>query len=184
MTVLEFVAGGRIAAFIDGGNTFTTARALGFDIDWAKVLFWLSSKGQVLRPYYYIPEVTRQDLSIRIRPLLDFLAWNGYTVVTKPGVMIPGESGGKDRVKGDMKVEIAVDMIELSPNLNQIFLFSGDGDLRRAVEAVQRKGLRVTVISSIKLDPQPIADDLRKQADEFVDLFDLKDIIQRQRDPE
>jgi uncharacterized LabA/DUF88 family protein len=82
-----------------------------------------------------------------------------------------------------MDVELAVDVMEMGGHVDHIVLFSGDGDFRRLVEAVQKKGVRVTVVSSIKTQPPMVADELRRQADIFVDLGDLAPHIARAHQP-
>jgi uncharacterized LabA/DUF88 family protein len=80
-----------------------------------------------------------------------------------------------------MDIEIAVDMMEMAVKADHLVLFSGDGDFRRVIESVQQKGVRVTVVSTVKSQPPMASDDLRRQADSFVDLADLFNIIGRPR---
>lgn len=167
----------RVALFIDGSNLYATARALGFDIDYKRLLKEFQSRGKLVRAFYYTALIEDQEYS-SIRPLLDWLDYNGYTVVTKPAKEFT-DSTGRRKVKGNMDIELAVDMMELAPHVDQIVLFSGDGDFRPLVEAVQRRGVRVTVISTISTQPPMVADELRRQADVFIDLADLHDKIGR-----
>jgi uncharacterized LabA/DUF88 family protein len=168
---------GRVAVFIDGANLYQSARALGFDIDYRRLHEILTGEGRFVRAYYYTALMDEQDYS-PIRPLVDWLDYNGYTMVTKPLKEFT-QITGRRRYKGNMDVEIAVDVMELAPHVEQIVLVSGDGDFRRLVEAVQRKGVRVTVISTIRTQPPMIADELRRQADSFVDLAELQPLIAR-----
>ena len=165
--------------FIDGANLYSAARLLGFDIDYKKLLQSLSGHGRLVRTYYYTAIMENQDYS-PIRPLVDWLDYNGYTVITKPAKEFIGDEG-KRRIKGDMDVEIAVDMLELSERLDHVVLFSGDGDFRHLVEAVQRKNTRVTVVSTVQSNPPMAADEIRRQADFFVELNDLADCITKKR---
>ena len=165
--------------FIDGANLYSAARLLGFDIDYKKLLQSLSGHGRLVRTYYYTAIMENQDYS-PIRPLVDWLDYNGYTVITKPAKEFIGDEG-KRRIKGDMDVEIAVDMLELSERLDHVVLFSGDGDFRHLVEAVQRKNTRVTVVSTVQSNPPMAADEMRRQADFFVELNDLADGIAKKR---
>jgi uncharacterized LabA/DUF88 family protein len=110
--------------------------------------------------------------------LIDWLDYNGYIVVTKPTKEYV-DAGGRRKLKGNMDVELAVDAMELAERVDQIVLFSGDGDFRSLVEAVQRRGVRVTVVSTISSPPPMIADELRRQADAFTDLVELKSKIAR-----
>ena len=167
----------RIALFIDGANLFSTGRMLGFDIDYKRLLQEFQSRGNLVRAFYYTAIVEDQEFS-SIRPLLDWLGYNGYTVVTKPAKEFIDASGHR-KVKGNMDIELAVDAMELAEHVDQIMLFSGDGDFRSLVEAVQRRGVRVTVISTISSQPPMIADELRRQADVFTDLTELRSRIGR-----
>jgi len=167
----------RLALFIDGANLYSAAKSLGFDIDYRKLLDEFRKRGVLIRAYYYTALVEDQEYS-PIRPLVDWLDYNGFTLVTKPAREYTDREGRK-RFRGDMDLEIAVDMMELTPRCDHVVLFSGDGDFRCLVEAVQRKGVRVTVVSTVKSQPPMASDDLRRQADAFVDLADLVDIIGR-----
>jgi uncharacterized LabA/DUF88 family protein len=158
----------RIALFIDGANLYATAKTLGFDIDYKRLLKEFRTRGELLRAFYYTAVIEDQEFS-SIRPLVDWLDYNGFTVVTKATKEYV-DSTGRRKVKGNMDIELAVDAMELAEQIDEMFLFSGDGDFRSLVEAVQRRGVRVTVISSISSHPPMIADELRRQADVFVDL--------------
>src|SRR6202167_450565 len=167
----------RIAIFIDGSNLYSAARGLGFDIDYKRLLDLFRSKGRLIRAFYYTALMEDQEYS-PIRPLVDWLDYNGYTMVTKPTQEFT-DAMGRRRIKGNMDIELAIDMLEMAPYLDHIVLFSGDGDFRRLVEAVQRRGVRVTVVSTIRSAPPMIADELRRQADVFVELQDLAPQIMR-----
>jgi len=161
----------RVAVFIDGANLYSASRTLGFDVDYKSLLAFFRSKAYVVRLFYYTAVLETEEYT-PLKPLVDWLGYNGYTVVTKPAKEFT-DSTGRRRVKGNMDVEIAIDMLEMAPHVHHIVLFSGDGDFRRLIEAVQRKGVRVTIISTIKTQPVLIADELRRQADQFVDLADI-----------
>lgn len=167
----------KIALFIDGANLYATSRALGFDIDYKKMLSFFKEQGYLLRAYYYTALIEEQEYS-SIRPLIDWLDYNGYRVVTKPTKEFT-DSSGRRKVKGNMDMELAVDAMELSTTVDHMVLFSGDGDFRYLVEALQRRGRKVTVISTTQTNPAMIADDLRRQADNFVELTSLKNEIGR-----
>ncbi|BAF87250.1 MULTISPECIES: NYN domain-containing protein [Azorhizobium] len=167
----------KIALFIDGANLYSATKALGFDIDYKRLLKEFQSRGYLLRAFYYTTLVEDQEYS-SIRPLLDWLDYNGYSVVTKLAREFT-DSQGRRRVRGNMDIEIAVDAMELAGSLDHIVLFSGDGDFRSLVEALQRKGVRVSVVSTISTQPPLISDDLRRQADVFIDLVDLQAKIGR-----
>jgi uncharacterized LabA/DUF88 family protein len=167
----------RLALFIDGANLYSAARALGFDIDYKRLLTLFQNKGRLIRAFYYTALVEEQEYS-PIRPLIDWLDYNGYTMVTKPAREFT-DAYGRRKVRGNMDVELAVDMMEIADRLDHIVLFSGDGDFRRLVESVQRRGVRVTVVSTVRSQPPMISDDLRRQADAFVELTELMPHIQR-----
>ncbi|MCJ2052568.1 NYN domain-containing protein [Methylobacterium sp. J-070] len=168
----------RSAIFIDGANLYATTKALGFDIDYKKLLKEFQSRDNLLRAFYYTAMIEDQEYS-SIRPLIDWLDYNGYRVVTKP-VKEFTDSMGRRKYKGNMDIELAIDALELSAHINHMILFSGDGDFRSLVEAVQRRGVKVTVISTIQTQPAMISDELRRQADEFVDLSSLASRIGRE----
>lgn len=167
----------RIALFIDGANLYATSKSLGFDIDYRQLLKEYGSRGYLVRAFYYTALVEDQEYS-SIRPLIDWLDYNGYSVVTKP-VKEFTDAQGRRKVKGNMDIELAVDAMELTPFITHMVLFSGDGDFRSLVEAIQRKGVRVSVVSTIQTQPPMIADDLRRQADQFVELAELQSKIGR-----
>jgi len=167
----------KIALFIDGANLYATAKTLGFDIDYKRLLKEFQSRGTLVRAFYYTAIIEDQEYS-SIRPLIDWLDYNGYTVVTKATKEFI-DASGRRKVKGNMDIELAVDAMELAEHVDQIVLFSGDGDFRSLVEAVQRRGVRVTVVSTISSQPPMIADELRRQSDVFTDLVELQSKIGR-----
>lgn len=167
----------KIALLIDGANLYSATKALGFDIDYKRLLKEFQGRGYLLRAFYYTTLIEDQEYS-SIRPLLDWLDYNGYSVVTKMAREFT-DAQGRRRVRGNMDIEIAVDAMELAEHVDHIVLFSGDGDFRSLVEALQRKGIRVSVVSTISTQPPLIADDLRRQADVFIDLVELQPKIGR-----
>lgn len=167
----------RIALFIDGANLYAAARALAFDIDYKRLLQLFGAKGRLIRAFYYTALIEDQEYS-PLRPLVDWLDYNGYTMVTKPTKEFT-DATGRRKLKGNMDIELAIDVMEMAQSLDHIVLFSGDGDFRRLVEAVQRKGVRVTVVSTIRSSPPMVADELRRQADVFIELQDLAPQIMR-----
>lgn len=167
-----------IALFIDGSNLYAAARSLGFDIDYKLLLSWASSKGRLIRAFYYTALFEDQEYT-PIRPLVDWLDYNGYTMVTKTAREFT-DSHGRRKVKGNVDIELAIDMMEMAEKVDHIVLFSGDGDFHRLVEAVQRKGVRVSVVSTIKSSPPMISDELRRQADHFIELSQLAEHIRRE----
>jgi uncharacterized LabA/DUF88 family protein len=178
---MTFYTQERLALFIDGSNLYSAARSLGFDIDYRKLLTMFAAKGRLIRAFYYTALMEDQEYS-PIRPLVDWLDYNGYTLVTKPTKEYT-DAQGRRKIKGNMDIELAIDMMEMVPYLDHVVLFSGDGDFRRLVEAVQRKGVRVTVVSTIRSSPPMVADELRRQADVFLELQDLTTQIARAPSP-
>jgi uncharacterized LabA/DUF88 family protein len=170
-------ASSNIALFIDGANLYATAKTLGFDVDYRRLLKEFRSHGVLLRAFYYTAIIEDQEYS-SIRPLVDWLDYNGYTVVTKPTKEFI-DASGRRKVKGSMDIELAVDAMQLAEHMDQMVLFSGDGDFRPLVEAVQRRGVRVIVVSTISSQPPMIADELRRQADVFIDLTELRPKVAR-----
>ena len=168
----------RVALFIDGPNLYSAARALGFDIDYKNLLELFRNEGRLVRAFYYTALAEDQEYS-PIRPLVDWLDYNGYTMVTKP-IKEHIDDMGRRKVKGNMDIELAIDMLEMAQHIDHAVLFSGDGDFRRLVEAVQRRGVRVTVISTFRSHPPIAADELRRQADIFVELQEIAPRIARE----
>jgi uncharacterized LabA/DUF88 family protein len=182
--VMNFYPADRIALFIDGANLYSAARSLGFDIDYKRLLDMFGGKGRLIRAFYYTALLEDQEYS-PLRPLVDWLDYNGYTMVTKPTKEFT-DATGRRKIKGNMDIELAIDVMEMAQYLDHIVLFSGDGDFRRLVEAVQRKGVRVSVVSTVRSQPPMIADELRRQADTFIELQELAPQIMRthHRDPQ
>ena len=166
-----------LALFIDGANLYSSARSLGYSIDFRRLLDRFAAEGRLVRAYYYTALFDEVEYS-PLRPLVDWLDYNGYTLVTKRAKEFVDAFGNR-RVKGDMDVEIAVDMMALAGKAEHMVLFSGDGDFRRLVEAVQREGVRVSVVSTLRSSPPMAADELRRQADAFIELEDLAPEIAR-----
>ena len=167
----------KIVLLIDGANLYATSKALGFDIDYKQMLKYFGKQGYLLRACYYTALVEDQEYS-SIRPLIDWLDYNGYTVITKAAKEFT-DAMGRRKIKGNMDIELAVDAMELVSTVDHFVLFSGDGDFRVLVESLQRKGRKVTVVSTTSSQPPMIADDLRRQADQFVDIKSLENEIGR-----
>jgi uncharacterized LabA/DUF88 family protein len=172
----------RTCLFIDGANLYAASRSLGFDVDYRNLLRFFRGKSRLVRAYYYAALLESEEYS-PLRPLTDWLAYNGYTLVTKAAREFT-DAQGRRRVRGNMEIEIAVDMIEMASRLDHLILFSGDADFRRVVEAVQRQGVRVSVVSSVRSSPPMIGDELRRQADQFVELAEIAgEFTRRQTEP-
>ncbi len=179
---MSFLKTERTALFIDGANLYSASRNLGFDVDYRNLLEYFRQRTDILRAYYYSAVLDTEEYS-PLKPLTDWLAYNGYNLVTKAAREFT-DATGRRRVKGNMDVELAVDMLELAPKIDHAVLFSGDSDFRRLVEAVQRQGVRVSVVSTIRSNPPMIADDLRRQADQFLELSEIApEFTRRQMEP-
>jgi len=176
--VTRFYPQERVALFVDGANLHAAARALGFDIDYKRLLRYFQDQCHLIRAFYYTALVEDQEYS-PLRPLVDWLDYNGFTMVTKPTKEFT-DATGRRKIKGNMDIELAIDVMEMSSHLNHIVLFSGDGDFRRLVEAVQRRGLRVSIVSTVRSSPPMVADELRRQADHFIELDEIANMISRQ----
>ncbi|MDX2307298.1 MAG: NYN domain-containing protein [Hyphomicrobium sp.] len=174
---MHFYPNERVALFIDGANLYATSKSLGFDIDYKRLLAHFRQKCHLVRALYYTALAEDQEYS-SIRPLIDWLDYNGYTMVTKPTKEFT-DATGRRKIKGNMDIELAVDAMRLSDNLDHIVLFSGDGDFRPLVHALQQRGKRVSVVSTLHTQPPMVSDDLRRQADQFIDLADFESIVGR-----
>ena len=174
---MEFYNDESMALFIDGSNLHATTKSLGFEIDFKKLYSNFQGKGRLLRAYYYTAVLEDHDNS-PMRPLLDWLEYNGYTIVSKTAKEFE-DADGIFKIKGNMDIELASDLILMAEHLDHIILFSGDGDFRRAVEVAQYKGVKVTVVSTVKSNPPMIADELRRQCDFFIDLQDIREVIEK-----
>jgi uncharacterized LabA/DUF88 family protein len=174
---MHFYQNERVALFIDGANLYATSKALGFDIDYKRLLAHFRSKSQLIRALYYTALAEDQEYS-SIRPLIDWLDYNGYTMVTKPTREFT-DASGRRKIKGNMDIDLAVDAMRLADTLDHIVLFSGDGDFRPLVVALQQRGKRVSVVSTLQTQQPMVADELRRQSDQFIDLADLESVIGR-----
>jgi len=171
----------KLALFIDGANLYGAAKGLMFDIDYKRLLELFARKGTLVRAFYYTAVLENEEFS-PLRPLVDWLDYNGFAVVTKPAKEFT-DSQGRRRIKGNMDIELAIDVMEMAEQVDHIVIFSGDGDFRRLVEAAQRKGRRVSIVSTIRTQPPMVADELRRQCDNFIELEELKPMIMREGGP-
>ena len=179
---MDFRMEDRVCLFIDGANLYSASRSLGFDVDYRSLLAFFRARTKLIRAYYYSAVLDTEEYS-PLKPLTDWLAYNGYSLVTKAAREFTDQAGRR-RIKGNMDIELAVDMLEMSARIDHAVLFSGDADFRRLVEAVQRQGVRVSVISSIRTTPPMAGDELRRQADQFIELADIApEFTRRQTEP-
>lgn len=176
---MVFYPGERIALFVDGANFYSTVKSLDFDVDYKKMLELFKAKGRFVSARYYTAILENEEYS-PIRPLVDWLNYNGYQVISKPAKSYT-DRDGRNRIKGNMDIELALDMVGLADHVDHIILCSGDGDFRAAVKACQRKGTRVSVLSSMRTKPSMLADELRRQANDVIELSDMEELIGRPR---
>ena len=169
------IASEKLALFVDGLSLHHTAKALNFSIDFKKLLVEFRTRGVLVRAYYYT--IIAEEFQTT-RPLIDWLDYNGFTVRTHP-VKEFDDAEGRRKFKRNIGIELVVDAVEIAKHVDHIVLFSGDGSFCPLVEALQRLGLRVTVVSSMRTKPMTVADELRRQADAFLELDDLKAAIGR-----
>ena len=134
-------------------------------------------RGKLVRAVYYTALIENEEFSA-LRPLVDWLQYNGYTIVTKPAKEYV-DSLGNRKIKGNMDIELAVDTLEILPAVDHIILFSGDGDFVPLIESIQRRGVRVSVVSTVRSQPPMASDNLRRQADSFIELDELREVIER-----
>ena len=168
----------RYAVFIDGANFHATTRTLGFEVDFEKLMKIFKSEGRLVRVYYYTALPDGTDYA-PVRKLADWLDYNGYTMVTKQTRQFTDEETGRRRMKGNMDMELALDMMKLSPHIDHAILFSGDGDFSRLLQEVESLGIRTTVVSTLSTKPPMLADSLRRQTDEFIEIDSLREAISR-----
>lgn len=167
----------RTAVLIDGINLYAASKALGYDIDYKRLLGFFRERTLLVRAVYFTI-VTEDKEYLAIRPLIDWLAYNGYTVITKP-TKESADGQGRRKIRGSIDLELAVEAMRIAPSVEHLVLFTGDGDFRSLISALQQNGKRVTVVSTLKTQPVVVSDDLRRQADQFIDLSDLESQIGR-----
>jgi uncharacterized LabA/DUF88 family protein len=173
----------KTAILIDGANLYKTAKTLGFDIDYKSLLTRTRRETRLVRASYYTTMQEDPDADYSpLRPLVDFLDYNGFNMVTKPARSFVGQDGQR-RFRGSTDIELAVDMVMMAPKLDCIVLFTGNGDFRHAIQRTQEQGCRVVCVSTVKTSPPLASDDIRRAADQFVDLTELEDVIARKSAP-
>lgn len=169
---------------IDGSNLYESARATGIRIDYKRLLALMNEDGTLLRSYYF---TALRDKSIQapLRATVDWLSHNGYVCVTKATkewdepVTRFNEQGVQvtemvRKIKGNVDVDIVTYAFKCAHLVQEIYLFSGDGDFTIMVKELQeRYALKVFVVSSIGL----VSTELRRQADKFIDLSNLRSDI-------
>jgi uncharacterized LabA/DUF88 family protein len=175
----------KIAIFIDGVNLFAASKQIEFNIDYNRLLVFFREQAYVLRASYYtVIAENPDDSTVTIKPLLDWLDYNGYRVVTKK-VKEYVDSIGRKKLKGSIDIDFSVDCLEYAKHVDHLVLFTGNGDFKSLIEALQRMGKKVTVVSTIDEDSKSggysvVSDDLRRIADHFIDLNSIRDQVQKE----
>lgn len=173
----------KTAVFIDGANLYKTAKTLGFDIDYKSLLARTKRETRLVRAYYYTAMQEDKDADYSpLRPLVDWLDYNGFTMKTKAAREFTDKEGRK-RYRGSTDIELAVDMVLMASKLDCIVLFTGNGDFKHAIVRAQEAGCRVVCVSTVQSQPPLASDDIRRQADQFIDLVDLEGVIARKSSP-
>ena len=167
----------RLAIFIDGANFYSAVKALGFELDYKLLRSEFMRRGKLVRASYYTMLLENDDYS-PIRPLVDWLDYNGFNIVTKPAKEFTDQNGRR-RIKGSMDVDLAVDAMAMADHVDHIVLFTGDGNFAPLVEGLQSKGVRVSICSTLRTQPQMVSDELRRAADNFIELGELRDVVGR-----
>lgn len=163
----------RVSFFIEGANFYAAAKTGNVTVDYRKLLSHFEDNSIFKRAYYYTAVAEDQEYN-SIKPLLDFLEYNGYSLVTKPlKEFIDGQ--GRRKTKGSLDVEMTVDMLNACKFSDHIVLFSGDSDFLPVIQEMKRNGIRVTVVSHM----ETVADDIRRAADRFVNLMHVAPLIGR-----
>lgn len=174
---MNFYPTEKTIVFIDGPDLHGIARSTGVDIDFKKLKSFFQDRTHLVRAFYYTTVVV-QDQHATIKPLVDWLEYNGFTLVTKPAKIRIG-SDGRQHMNTNMRVELAVDALEFSQMADHVVLFSSDSAYCHLVATLQRRGKRVSIVSTLANNGAAVADDLRRQADQFIDLVDIAPSIRR-----
>lgn len=165
---------------VDGANAYAASKALGFAIDYEKVRTTYDEPVRKAFFFTALPKDIREPSLVR--PLVDFLTYNAWTVITHEMSEWTDPDSGQVRKKGNMDTEITVTAMEMASLGYDLVIFSGDGDFHYMVEYVQRRyGCKVTVVSTIVTKPPMCADKLRRQADHFIDLADMRAAIKMEK---
>lgn len=198
----------RLAIFIDGSNfRHATFNAFGMRVDYSRLLRYFSRDAFLIRAYYYTgewddaaisyylrhvnpadPAAVRADLERQRdadRRFWRFLDRSGFRVVRKP-VRVFRDAQGDVRVKADLDLELAIDMLTLAEKCDTQVLVSGDGDFVPLVNAVAARAVRVVVLSTQAEEAFQNAhyrasDDLLDAADEFLSIESVRPHIERDR---
>lgn len=172
---------------IDGSNLYEGARSSRITIDYARLLDLLNDDGLLLRAYYFTALMDK-TIESPVRKTVDWLSHNGYICVTKEAKEYPVvenyiedghvRSRTVKKLKGNVDIEIATYAFTMSARLKltELWLFSGDGDFTLMVKEIQETyAMKVYVVSATGM----VSNDLRRQADKYINLMDIADDIRR-----
>lgn len=171
----------RTIVLIDGSNLYHTLKALGWVADYGRLRKYFAARSSLVRVYYFA--ALRDDGDDKLSLFTRWLAQHGFMVIDKPLKTMTDHATGEQISRGNLDVEIAVYAMAVAPGVDHIVLMSGDGDFRILVERLQDMGKRVTVVSSCQTRPPICAEDLREQADQFVEMGDMRAEIERAKVP-
>ena len=178
LSFLPFDSRANVMLFFDGANTQMAAKALSFEIDYKKLRDGFAERCNVLRSYYFqaTPPDGYENYAY-VKPLTDFLSYNNYHLITKPFRQFK-DADGVVRGKGNMDIEIAIQMMKSMNKADYLFLFSGDGDFKPLLEECQLNGhAQIVVVSTLHSEPPVVSDELRKQADHYIDWANLEPVV-------
>lgn len=162
---------------IDGPSIYQICRSLDVEIDYQALRSIFADAGYLVQARYYTT-ILNDQLYSPLRPLIDWLSYNGFIVVTR--TMKAGQDSEQcRRLDHGIVVALAVDAIEISSRLDHVILFTGNGDFLRLVQLLQRRTVRTTVVGTVNGPSSMSSDELRRQADTFVDLRALVPFVGR-----
>lgn len=170
----------RVILFVDGREFSACQRALGFNVDFKLLLSVYRARARLIRAMYYTTMVVQDEDSLR--PLVDWLEYNGFRLFTK-SLHEKVDREGRPYVRGNTRAEMAVDAVDMADHADHFVFFANDASFSHAAAVLQRRGKRVSVVSTMMTDPPLVADGLRRQVDHFIDLASLESLISRDREP-
>jgi len=100
----------------------------------------------------------------------------GYKVIQKEVKWFVDEDGNRV-AKANADLDLAVDALLQSENLDRVLLVTGDGDFVQVVRALQNKGCRVEVVAF-----RNVSSELRREADMFMSGYLVPNLLPIERD--
>jgi len=164
-----------LAIIIDGASIHSASQSVDLQIDWHTFLTEFQNRGHLIRAIYATPIFEDEGEHNPLRPLIDWLDYNGFTTITRTARK-EADDNGRFRIKnGNIHVDVTLAAIRLAKKADHIVLFSGDGSYEPLVKELKRMNVRVSVCCAKK----SAADGLRRNADEFIDLEDIRGLVGR-----